>query len=505
MKKWIIRKPEMYRAMREASFSPGVAATVLIVFFMLVVNYIVREIPASIIDYTYYASHPTNNSSEALQIVLNYATAPSTMLWALSLTVIMIGIVVLYVKRAEKRPLATIGLSHERIAPRFAVGYLLGFVLLILSTAWEAASRTTVYTGFQSVALLFIPLYIIQASSEEILFRGYMLSSITVKTGVIRAVLFTSFLFALLHVGDTNILVLVQLFFLGVLCALLTVRTNSLWAACGVHAAWNFAFGLFSPVTYGHITTSYSMFTFGSSDTLINWGVFGGPGTLPAIALIIIMIVLVLFVGKNRVIARATEGEQMVFRAQEIAQKALAPCKDEFGKPYIRHSVGVMQMLETDAERTAVLLADACNMGGLAPDSLTGFSADVLTAVNALIRGDDTDLEYGTQVRSNPAALAVWTAQLLFEEKLLIEKTEWNNRRSKTASRRPDIYHCPMLRRDIRRAECLDIIPMVEDYADDDAHAALRYLDRGRCMRCAKHNSMSISVKPQNESAAISQ
>ena len=205
MKKWIIRKPEMYRAMREASFSPGIAATVLIVFFMLVVNYIVREIPASMIDFTYYASHPANNSREALQVMLNYATAPSTMLWALSLTVIMIGIVVLYVKRAEKRPLATIGLSRERIVPRFAVGYLLGFVLLILSAAWEAASRATAYTGFQPVALLFIPLYIIQASSEEILFRGYMLSSITAKTSVIRAVLLTSALFALLHVGDEDV------------------------------------------------------------------------------------------------------------------------------------------------------------------------------------------------------------------------------------------------------------------------------------------------------------
>lgn len=491
MKKWIIRKPEMYRAMREASFSPGIAATVLIVFFMLVVNYIVREIPASMIDYAYYASHPADNSREALQIIIYYSTAPSTMFWSLSLTVIMIGIVTLYVKRAEKRPLATIGLSRERFVPRFAVGYLLGIVMMSLNGLWDVALRAPAYTGFQPVALLFIPFYIIQASSEEILFRGYMLSSIMTKTGVIRAVLFTSLLFALLHVGDTQVLVLVQLFFFGALCALLTMRTNSLWAACGLHAAWNFAFGLFFPVVYGQLATSYSMFTV-STDVPIDWGIFGSPVVLPGIALCILLIALVLFAGKNRLVVTQTEGEQMVFRARRIAKSSLRHRRDDFGKPYTRHPMGVVQLLEDDTGRAAVLLADACNVGGIAPDSLTSFNADVMAAVNALLRmGDETDLEYGKRVRANPAALAVWKAQLVFEEKLLIDRTRWDRRRSTSLSQRPDIYFCPMVRRDLHQPECVGIMRLVDDYADDDAHASLRYLDRRICPRCAKRREVA--------------
>lgn len=494
MKKWIIRKPEMYHAMREASFSPGITATLLIAFFMLVANYIIREIPASIIDYTYYATHPATNSGDAIQVRIHYATAPSTMLLALSLTAILTAIVVLYVKRIERRPLSTIGFSRQRIVPRFAVGYLLGILMLAISVVWEAVSRTSAYTGFQPVALLFIPAYMIQASSEEVLFRGYLLSSFSAKTGIIRAVLLTSLLFALMHVGNygINILVLGQLFFLGVLFAFLTIRTGSLWAACGVHAAWSFTAGLLFPAYYGHLHTSYSLFSMKFMQ--FNHGVWGDLEVLSAIPLGFIMIALVLFVGKNRLVVRPAEGEQMYFRALRIAKSALTPCRDDFRKPYIRHPLAVAQMLDSDTGRTAVLLAAACNTGGFYADSLTGFSEDVMSAVLALVRGDDTDLEYGMRVRANHTALEIWKAQIVFEEKLLIEKTEWNRRRSKAASHQPDICPCPMLRRDMHRAECLDIVSMVDSYADDDAHAALRYLDRGRCIRCAKHGN--TPVKP---------
>ena len=495
MKKWIIRKPEMYRAMREATFSPGIAATIIIAFFMLVVNYIIREIPASIIDYSYYVSHPASNSHDAIQVVINYATAPSTLLWVLSLTVILIAIVILYVKRIEKRPLSTIGISKQRPLPHFALGYLLGALQLALSAVWLTVQDAPAYTGFQPVALLFIPAFIVQASSEEILYRGYMLSSFTAKTGIIRAVLLTSVLFSLMHSDSYgfNLLFLVELFFSGILFAFLTVRTNSIWAACGAHAAWNFMAGLASPFVHGHIVTNYSMLTL-NTDALTDWGTVGSPYMLPVISLDIILIALVLFAGKNRLVTRPTEGEQMYFRALGIAKTALKHCKDDFGKPYIHHPLGIAQMLDGDTARITVLLAAACNIGGFTVDSLTGYCKDVVLAVTALIRRDDTDQEYGMRVRANPTALEVWKAQTAFEEKLLIEKTQWNKRRSKAISQSCDIHPCPMLRRDIQDAECLDISRMVDDYADDDAHAALRYLDRSQCERCAKHRQKSAEL-----------
>ena len=44
-----------------------------------------------------------------------------------------------------------------------------------------------------------------------------------------------------------------------------------------------------------------------------------------------------------------------------------------------------------------------------------------------------------------------------------------------------------MLRRDIHQPDCTDIIRLVDGYAEDDAHASVRYLDRRLCLRCAKH------------------
>lgn len=488
MKKWIIRKPAMYRAMREASFSSGIATSIAITFVIWVVYSMVREIPAGLID-TGYSLYSSFNH-------YNYITDPGTMLISLSLTTILIALVLLYVKRVEQRSLSTIGLSRQHVLPRFGFGFLLGVLLLTAYALLELFTWSFTYSGFKPIALLFFPAFIVQAVSEELLYRGYLLSSLTAKTGVIPAVLISSAVFTFLQIGNhgSNVLSLTNLFLIAVLAAFLTIRTGSLWAACGVHAAWSFTAGLLFPAYYGHLHTSYSLFSMKFMQ--FNRGVWGDLEVLPAIPLGFIMIALVLFVGKNRLVVRPTEAEQMYFRALHIAKTALSRCKDDFGKPYIRHPLAVAQMLDGDTGRITVLLAAACNTGGLDAGSLTGFSEDVMLAVRALVRGDDTDLEYGLRVRANHTALEVWKAQIVFEEKLLIEKTEWNRRRSKAASHQSDIWLCPMLRRDIRRAECLDIVSMVDSYADDDAHAALRYLDRSRCIRCAKHGNTPVKPGP---------
>ncbi len=478
--------------MREASFSPGVVASVVIAFVMWVVYSIVREIPAGFVDTANYMPLVSNH--------YHYITKPSTMLVSLSLTAILVTIVLLYVKRVEQRPLSTIGLSRRHALPRFGFGFLLGTLLLVAYATLELTTWSFSYSGFKPVALLFIPAFILQAASEEMLYRGYLLSSLTAKTGVVSAVLLSSAVFTFLRIGDhgTNVLNMTILFLMAVLAALLTIRTGSLWAACGLHAAWSFTKGLAFTTYYGNLHTSYALFSM--KFLQFDRGVRGDWEVLPVIPLAVIMIVLVLFAGKNRLITRPTEEEQAYFLALGIAKAALASRKDDFSKPYIRHATGVADMLDSGDERIAALLAVACNTGGLKPDSLEGFSQGVIDTVKLLIRSDESALQYGMRIRKNPVALAIWTAQTVFEEKLLVERTRWNKRRGKAISGQSDTYPCPLLRRDMHGDECADIARLVDDYADDASHAALRYLDRDRCMRCVKHRrgaTESSSLIPQ--------
>jgi membrane protease YdiL (CAAX protease family) len=48
------------------------------------------------------------------------------------------------------------------------------------------------FTGFKAVSVLFMFAFIIQALSEETVFRGFVLSSLTKKAGLLPAVIISS-------------------------------------------------------------------------------------------------------------------------------------------------------------------------------------------------------------------------------------------------------------------------------------------------------------------------
>ncbi|MEL7603731.1 MAG: type II CAAX endopeptidase family protein, partial [Bacillota bacterium] len=484
MKHWIIRKPPMYSAMRDANFSPGVVATLVIAFFMFVANYIIREIAASLIDYLSLL-HLVQSGVDIDIILTQYAAAPGTMLWALFLNAIMIAIVVFYAGRIERRTLTTIGLSRQRVLPRFASGYVLGALMLTVSVSFLFVTRPFTFTGFMPVAFAFIPAFIVQAASEEVLYRGYLLSSLTAKTSVLTAALLSSALAVLFHISENGtVLYLTEVFLFGVFAALLTIRTGSLWAACGVHAAWNFGWGLVSPVVYKQLATSYAAGAFDLPAA--EWGLPGSLYTLPAITLDLILIVLVLFAGSKRLVVRPNEAERMAWRAQRIARLKLKGCRDELGKPLIRYALAAAQAMRSERLQAASLLTDALE-NGFPPESLADFSEDVCRIARTLVRRDETDSEYSTRVKADPDTFAVWKTRRAVREKRLIEYLRWDRRRSKSAPALPDAIHCPMLRSDIRLRDCADIAAQVDSYAEDEEHAPLRRLDRSLCRACVRH------------------
>ncbi|HEX5042305.1 MAG TPA: CPBP family intramembrane glutamic endopeptidase [Candidatus Polarisedimenticolaceae bacterium] len=77
---------------------------------------------------------------------------------------------------------------------------------------------------------------------EELITRGSLLRNLSDGLGTARAVLVSSTLFALLHLGNPNAsaLGMVGIFAAGVLLAVARLRTGRLQAAIGLHIAWNF-------------------------------------------------------------------------------------------------------------------------------------------------------------------------------------------------------------------------------------------------------------------------
>jgi hypothetical protein len=77
---------------------------------------------------------------------------------------------------------------------------------------------------------------------EELLFRGYVLTRLLRGYRAVPvAVVASSVLYSLIHAfKGVGVLVLLNLFLLGVVLALAVIVTRSLWLAIGIHAGWDF-------------------------------------------------------------------------------------------------------------------------------------------------------------------------------------------------------------------------------------------------------------------------
>ncbi len=131
--------------------------------------------------------------------------------------------------------------------------------------------------------LTFAALTLVVGFAEETYFRGLILTSL-LPTGTMRAVILSSFLFAVLHllniIGGTwdpfyTLVDTVAAFGLGITLAAIRLRTGSIWPLVGIHALFDFtsviAMGgidvpaqssriLFTSVFIGIVFVVYGMF-----------------------------------------------------------------------------------------------------------------------------------------------------------------------------------------------------------------------------------------------------
>jgi hypothetical protein len=244
----------------------------------------------------------------------------------------------------------------------------------------EFISGTAQYKGAAPAALLFILGYAVLAVSEEVFFRGYVLSSFTVKIGAIPAALVSSAMFAGLYVWSFGAsgLMIPGLFLSGVLYSLITLRTGSIWAAAGMHAVTSFAFGLVSPIIMDDLATDYSVMS-------LNGGGAGDLYHIISMAACAVIIILVLFAGKNRLAAPISDERRMYLKARKAAKYALEGVRGDDGMPYKDFAFSIASSVQSDGAKTAALLY-AMRLGG-AEFAEADYSGDVLDALKTLMSG----------------------------------------------------------------------------------------------------------------------
>ena len=170
-------------------------------------------------------------------------------------------IVLGWVRFIERRSLASIGLVGTAPVKTFVQGVLIGVgtIALVVAAIWAAGGMQAAGYGpawrspgsLMHIGLLLLS-FSFQASVEEIMFRGWLLSVVARKANVALAVLLVSLVFTLLHYSphQAPLVTLVSFLFSLFACAW-ALRTGNIWGVMGWHTGWNWllATGFELPVT----------------------------------------------------------------------------------------------------------------------------------------------------------------------------------------------------------------------------------------------------------------
>ena len=168
-------------------------------------------------------------------------------------------IFIIWIKAFERRTLASVGLGldsgwKQRYLRGFAFGLLMATsvvlgIRLLGGYSIEAEIALTAADLLPIALLLFA--FVLQAGTEEFIFRGWVMGRIAERYGLWAGVIGNSLIFTLLHVDVDNSAALgfkgVAIFtsttmLFAVFLSLLVIRERSIWGAAGWHASWNWMF-----------------------------------------------------------------------------------------------------------------------------------------------------------------------------------------------------------------------------------------------------------------------
>ncbi len=201
--------------------------------------------------------------------------------------IIVIGVTLLYWKLFQKKTLSDMGITKQ--LGNYFVGAAAAILLVGLSVLAVMLTGAIKYHGiFKSIdfamILLMLGGFIIQGAMEEILCRGVVFMSLKDKVPLPVGIGVSTVVFMIPHLSTLSegkpIFVLIgmlDLIIISVIFSLLTIRYDSIWAACGLHSVWNFVlFSILGLNLSGNDTKTAAIFDMRSvGENIFNGGVYG--------------------------------------------------------------------------------------------------------------------------------------------------------------------------------------------------------------------------------------
>ena len=217
------------------------------------------------------------------------------------------------VKVIEKRSFSSIGFNKNNLLKKYSLGFLIGLammsiiVLILFPFGYITVEKNPIQpVGISAIASVLVILlgWIIQGATEEIVTRGWLLNVLSTKYNIGVGLLISSTLFGLMHLTNPNVnyIAVINIILVGLFYGLYVIKTNDLWAVCGMHSAWNFAQGnIFGFKVSGLDVSVGSLIDLNlvGSD-FVTGGIFGPEAGITATFILLASIGILLFIDKKR-------------------------------------------------------------------------------------------------------------------------------------------------------------------------------------------------------------
>lgn len=217
------------------------------------------------------------------------------------------------VKVIEKRSFSSIGFNKNNWLKKYSLGFLIGLammsiiVLILFPFGYITVEKNPIQpVGISAIASVLVILlgWIIQGATEEIVTRGWLLNVLSTKYNIGVGLLISSTLFGIMHLTNPNVnyIAVINIILVGLFYGLYVIKTNDLWAVCGMHSAWNFAQGnIFGFKVSGLDVSVGSLIDLNlvGSD-FVTGGIFGPEAGITATFILLASIGILLFIDKKR-------------------------------------------------------------------------------------------------------------------------------------------------------------------------------------------------------------
>ena len=180
---------------------------------------------------------------------------------------------------------SSLGVGGQRIAD---------FLQALFHNISDRVSDVHLIFELLSFGFIILTVFILQGTAEELVTRAWLIPQLAKRTNLKVAIVISSSLFTLLHLGNSGITPLsaMNLFLFGIAMALYLLKTDTIWGIGGIHGAWNFAQGnLFGILVSGQQSgTSIMEFTPQGNQDWLSGGSFGIEGSIMTSLVLLLLI-----------------------------------------------------------------------------------------------------------------------------------------------------------------------------------------------------------------------